>query len=176
MNTDRFEGRTRPLAARRFTQRSFALLIVSLVLLGTLATPAVAKPGQTSCQYEYNAATGNFLVYKYKGDTLTYTYATDRPPRNCEPVPLPAVTVTWYDVQGNKCGMTVTVTNFDDGVYQARVNDLFYLDGMILVSGGTGSVSSIDDVTLAGYAFPPGYAALVSVDGVYAELSVAACY
>lgn len=175
MHADRFDGPTQSLAVRRFTQRSFALLIVSLLLLGTLATPALAKPGQTSCQYEYNATAGNFLVYKYKGDTLTYTYATERPPRNCDPVPLPAVTITWYDAPGNACGLTVTVTHFDDGVYQALVNASFYLESPIFVSGGTGSVSSYDPVTGTGYAFDPGAAPLVSVDGVYAELSAAAC-
>lgn len=183
MHADRFDGLTRLLAMRRFTQRSFALLIVSLVLLGTLATPALAKPGQTSCQYEYNATSGNFLVYKYKGDTLTYTYATDRPPRNCDPVdpapppppppPTRVVILTWEYDPGlpGFCGAIVTVAGFADGTYE--VTGIGSWLPMITVSGGSGYLSSSD--TSTSFIAGPTYVFTATVDGVSSNLSTVAC-
>lgn len=79
----------------RFTLRFFAVLLMSLALLSTLVAPALAKPNGTTCQYEYNATAGNFLVSKYRGTTLTKTYATDRPPATATPSLQEACRLSW---------------------------------------------------------------------------------
>ncbi len=149
--------------------RFFSLMMMVLLSLAMLPSDTSAAPNNT-CLYEYNAVAGNFLVYKYKNNVLTYTYATDRLPRSCEPVPAPTVTLTWVrsDFTIGYCGALVTVTHFPDGEY--LVEGLGYWEPVSTVTGGTGAVSSASERY-----FVPGDVWAATVNGALSEPSVVDC-
>ena len=154
----------------RFSTRFIAVLVTSLALLSTLLAPASAKTNGTTCHYEYNATAGNFLVSQYRGTTLTKTYATDRPPGNCTPVPVVSVPAGSLsielgpEVDSSTGNMTVSGSGLE--AYSGITVDIHYLDGRDALLGlALRGADSNGDVSIRGI-YDCGTLASMTVYGV----------